>query len=135
MLIRDNMFIGEEISENSNEINFNLSTKALFDILIHEWYKLPNAIIINKKSYNVNFNNKLTFDELIRLGNKFMRFLAEEGKKIDAPMTRMELIEFLKSLDKVDPTGEMPITLGSDNLEISDVDVIEYGNDKVINIK
>lgn len=83
---------------------------------------------------NIVICNPLSIDEKVRLGNWYMTKLAVELGKIEAPMTRKELIEKLQEFDIVDPNGELEVVLDK-NMEITDVDLIEVGKDKWLQIK
>jgi hypothetical protein len=105
-----------------------LAIKELKLLLTETNIQLPNSTVLI---------NPLTLEERVRLGNWYMTYLATEVGKIDAPMTRKEMIEYLQSFDAVDPTGEMEVVYNDNGtmLEVNDVSLGEYGDEKLIIIK
>jgi hypothetical protein len=84
-------------------------------------------------SSTIILHNPLSLNDRIRLGNWFMLKLATQLGQVDVAMTRQELIEKLQSYDEVDPSGSMEVTLDR-NIEIVDVQLVEYGKEKWLEI-
>jgi hypothetical protein len=107
--------------------NIKLTEKNIKDLLIGTSVEFPN---------DITFDNPLTIEERVRLGNWYMTFLATEIGQIEAPMTRKELITFLQSLDDIDPEGKMEVVYNDNGtyIEINDVEVNSVDDGEAENV-
>jgi hypothetical protein len=127
-------FLTADISDFAIHSSKNLTTDitiiTVTKTFLFELLKSSNIEFSN----SITFENPLTLNERVRLGNSYMKYLAEELGKIEAPMTRKEMIEYLKSFDEIDPKGEMEVVYNDKgiHLEIDDVTVDEKGESKII---
>jgi hypothetical protein len=111
--------------KNLSEVVIHFNVKTLQLLLTSEHIEFSNSI---------TFDNPLTLNERVRLGNWYMRYLAEELGKFEAPMTRKELIEYLQGFDKEDPEGKMEVVYNDNgiHIEIEDVEIEDRGEEKLI---
>lgn len=118
----------DEAKENSDDTVITVSEEFIKALLTSTRVRFLNRIV---------YVNNLTLEERVRLGNWYMVFLATEVGKIEAPMTRKEMIDYLKSFDDVDPTGEMEVVCanGDTMTTIDSVSVEEYGEEKMVVIR
>jgi hypothetical protein len=127
-------FLVSDISDfaihSSKNLITDITTITVTKTFLFELLKSSNIEFSN----SITFENPLTLNERVRLGNSYMKYLAEELGKIEAPMTRSEMIEYLKSFDEIDPEGKMEVVYNDNgiHIEIDDVDIDEKGEDKII---
>jgi hypothetical protein len=122
--------ISDSAIHSSKDLKTNITTIKVTKTFLLELLKSTHIEFSN----DITFDNPLTLNERVRLGNSYMKYLAEELNKIEAPMTRSEMIEYLQSFDEIDPEGKMEVVYNDKgtHLEIDDVDIDEKGEDKII---